>query len=74
MITCRICDHAIRLDDLVGDAGGGICLGCESHRAGSARPMPASLRREVTAALTAAPQPHSPAWWTSSDRLDGAGL
>ena len=53
MWTCRICRFECVLDDVVVTNGRGICicLRCYVRETGSARPMSAALRHDVSAAL-----------------------
>ena len=53
MLTCRLCHFAAELDDLVlvSSDGRAVCLRCYGRVTGSHRPMPATLRRAVIAAL-----------------------
>ncbi len=53
MTTCIICRFGTELDDVAVAGAGGrcVCLRCYARETETARPMPKSLRREVTAAL-----------------------
>lgn len=53
MITCIICRFDTELDDVMvaGAAGRCVCLRCYARETDTVRPMPKSLRRELTAAL-----------------------
>lgn len=53
MWTCWICRFGTELDDVVVSTAHGtcICLRCYGRETGSTRPMPAALRRDVSAAL-----------------------
>jgi hypothetical protein len=55
MTTCFICSFATELDDVaVGmTTGRCVCLRCFARETGTTRPMPAALRRAVTALLAA---------------------
>jgi hypothetical protein len=55
MFICSICRFDVELDDV---AVGGtpalcICLRCFTRETGSAKPMPKSLRRQLSTALAA---------------------
>jgi len=53
MMTCRICSFETELDDVVLTRSGGrcVCLRCYNRETGSNRPMPKTLRRELTVVL-----------------------
>lgn len=53
MATCIICRFATELDDVVlmTVSGACICLRCFDRETGGVRPMPKSLRRELSLAL-----------------------
>jgi hypothetical protein len=55
MFTCILCRFQMEADDAaVGGLGGTcICLRCYVRQVGTERPMPAALRRELTATLAA---------------------
>lgn len=55
MATCTICHFETELDDVTlgGVSGVCVCLRCFGRETGSARPMPKSLRRELTGLLDA---------------------
>lgn len=53
MTTCIICHFETELDDVVVSSTTGrcICLRCFARETGTERPMPKTLRREVSAML-----------------------
>jgi hypothetical protein len=54
MVTCLLCGFHVELDDaavLLATRPRCICLRCFARETGSARLMPAALRREVAACL-----------------------
>ena len=55
MFTCTLCRFATELDDVAlrGGRGQCVCLSCYCHETGTARPIPATLRRALEAALAA---------------------
>ena len=57
MFTCMVCRFATELDDVAVRGSGArcVCLRCFTRETGTARPMPASLRRAVTALLAETP-------------------
>lgn len=55
MTTCSVCHFETAMDDVMvaGERGHIICVRCYYRATGAARPMPASLRRQVIATLAA---------------------
>jgi hypothetical protein len=59
MVSCTICHFDTELDDvaIAREVGArGICLRCYGQATGTARPLPATLRRALGAALAAIDQ------------------
>lgn len=62
MIACVLCRGDTELDDVVRDVDVGcdgpirwcVCLRCHDRRVGGRRPVPPTLRREVTEVLASA--------------------
>jgi hypothetical protein len=56
MFRCQICRFDTDLDDVVlrFASGACLCLRCYDRETASARPMPARLRRQLQATLSAA--------------------
>jgi len=56
MWTCILCRFDVVLDDvlLMFKSGRAICLACYQREVDQAQPMPAALRRAITAAMDAA--------------------
>jgi hypothetical protein len=59
MRPCRLCHFPVELDDaaLVLPSGACVCLPCFGRETGSARPMPAALRRQLVVALATVDTP-----------------
>jgi hypothetical protein len=53
MITCIICRFECEVDDVAiqGTNGHGVCVRCFARETGNERPMPKTLRRELTVVL-----------------------